>query len=500
MLLLRLLIVLVLGAAVAPVSAQPAARFHAGGATSNITPPLGGDIVGGWAPFAATYIHDELLARCLVLDDGATRIAIVVVDSLGVPRHVLDEAKRQVARHAGIPAHRILISATHTHSATSALGDRWSPAAYDQQPALDAYQSFLATRIADGIRRAVANLQPAQIAWGRGSLPDEVFNRRWFMKPGPHLVNPFGGIDRVQMNPRVGSPDLIEPAGPTDPEIGVLAVRSATGRPIAVLANYSLHYVGGVPQGHVSADYFGVFARQLTRLLGEDRDDSSFVAMLSNGTSGDINNVDVRGGQAALPPYERMERVASRVAAEVWKTLPHLRWVDHAPLAMAQRIVPLRRREVTPAMRDWAAEALARPADAPRHPRERIYAERIQGSASAPPTLDVVLQAVRIGDLAIATFPFEVFAEIGLEIREKSPARQTFTIALANGSEGYLPTERHHALGGYETWLGTNRVEPGAARTMTDALLEMLATITPATASAPGARGATRPSSGGARP
>lgn len=476
-LILDVLVTMMLASLPTQVAAQPPARFQAGAATSNVTPALGGAIVGGWAPFPATHIHDELHARCLVLDDGTARLAIVVVDSLGVPRYVLDEAKRLAAEHTGIAVDRILISATHTHSATTALGARWSPADYDLAPKLDAYQSFLATRIADGIRRAAANLQPAQIAWGRAALPEEVFNRRWLMKPGPHLANPFGGMDRAQMNPAVGSADLIEPAGPTDPEIAFLAVRTPEGRPIAVLGNYSLHYVGGVPQGHVSADYFGVFARTLARLLGEDRGDSRFVAMLSNGTSGDINNVDVRGGQARLPAYERMERVATRAAAEVYQGLQHLVWRDHVPLAAAQRTVTLQRRPITPELAAWTAAALARPVAAPAHPRERIYAERIRGSAGAPPTLDVLLQAFRIGDLAIATFPFEVFAEIGLEIKAKSPFAQTFTTSLANGSEGYLPTSRQHALGGYETWIGTSRVELDAARLMTDALLDMLATL-----------------------
>ncbi len=462
--------------AASPVAAQ-VVRLQAGAATATITPPLGGAIVGGWAPVPATYVHDELYARCLVLDDGVSRLAIVVVDSLGVPRYVLDHARRLASGHTGIPVEGILVSATHTHSATSALGARWSPADYELSPALDDYQTFLATRIADVIRRAVAHLQPAQIAWGRGTLPDEVFNRRWFMKPGRHLVNPFGGTDRVQMNPAVGSPDLIEPAGPTDPEIAFLALRTPDGRPLALLANYSLHYVGGVPQGHVSADYFGAFARTMARLLGEDRGDSRFVAMLSNGTSGDVNNIDVRGGQPRLPPYERMERVATRVAAEVFKALPHLAWRDHVPIRAAQRVLTLQRRPVTPDLVAWANAAVARPADAPSHPRERIYAERLLGSLGAPPALDVQVQAVRIGDLALATFPFEVFAEIGLEIKAKSPFSQTFTISLANGSEGYLPTRAQHALGGYETWLGTNRVEPDAARLMTDTLLEMLAVL-----------------------
>jgi hypothetical protein len=467
----------------------PAPRLQAGAATANITPPLGASIVGNWTPFPATYIHDELHARALVLDDGASRLAIVVVDSLGVPRYVLDHARRAASEHTGIAADRILISATHTHSAGSALGERWSPADYDLSPTLDAYQSFLASRIADAIRNAVSNLQPVQIAWGRAVLADEVFNRRWFMKPGPHLANPFGGTDRVQMNPAVGSADLVEPAGPTDPEIAFVAVRRpGAPAPLAVLANYSLHYVGGVPQGHVSADYYGVFAQTLARLVSADAAGSGFVAMLSNGTSGDVNNIDVRGGQPRLPPYERMQRVAARVAAQVYQGLQHVVWRDQVTLAAAQRAVTLQRRPITSEMQAWAREALARPVDAPRHPRERIYAERILGSAGAPPRLEVLLQTFRIGDLAIATFPFEVFAEIGLEIKQRSPFAQTFTTSLANGSEGYLPTKRQHEWGGYETWLGTNRVELDAARIMTDVLLEMLAGLSPSQPAQPAAR------------
>ena len=74
-----------------------AARLMAGAATSNVTPPLGGSIVGNWEPTPATYIHDELHARCLVIDDGTSRLAIVVVDSLGIPRYVIDAAKKQAS-------------------------------------------------------------------------------------------------------------------------------------------------------------------------------------------------------------------------------------------------------------------------------------------------------------------------------------------------------------------------------------------------------------------
>jgi neutral ceramidase len=454
-------------------------RLRAGAAASNITPSLGELIVGGWNPESATHIHDELYARCLVLDDGDTRIAIVVADNVGIPSNVVDEAKRLTTERSGLRAEQILIASTHTHSASNARGKN----RYDESSPLDDYQRFLAGRIADGVQRAINNLQPAQIGWGSGRLPEQVFNRRWFMKPGADLTNPFGGVDKVRMNPGVGNPDLLKPAAPTDPEIAFLAVRSREGRPIALVANYSLHYVGGVPSGHISADYFGVFAEQMTRLLAADGQNPPFVAMMSNGTSGDINNINFAGGQARLPPYGRMRVVANQAAAEVLRALQEIAYHDWVPLAIIQRELTLEARRPAQAMIARAREVIADPEDAARdHVRERIYADRILRIVESPPRLDIVLQAVRIGDLAITAIPFEVFVEIGLELKEKSPFPDTFTISIANGAYGYLPTVRHHDLGGYETWLGTNRVEVQAAPKIVSTLLAMLEQLESASA------------------
>lgn len=467
------------GGAAATDQARAPRTLSAGAATSNITPPLGELIVGNWTPAAATHVHDELHARCLVLDDGRTRTAIVVVDNLGVPRHVVDEAKRLAADGSGIRADRILVASTHTHSASTARGsERRGPSG-----PLDWYQAFLARRIADGIRRAVNNLEPARIGWGSGSLPQQVFNRRWFMKSGPELSNPFGGADKVRMNPPRGSPDLLEPAGPTDPEIKFLSVQSTSGRPIALLANYSLHYVGGVPTGHISADYFGAFARMMARLLERERGGPPLVAMLSNGTSGDINNIDFRGGQKQLPPYGRMELVASQAAAEVFRAMQGIDYHASPRIEVLQRELTLETRRPTEKLVRWAREVLSRPAGAPsKHAREKTYAERTLRMKEMPPTIDVPLQALRIGDLAIVGIPFEVFVEIGLELKAKSPFPDTFAVSLANGAYGYLPTVAHHELGGYETWLGTNQVEIQAAPRIVDTLLQMLAALKQETA------------------
>lgn len=70
---------------------------RAGAAISNITPPLGELIVGGWQAYPATNVHDELHARCLVLDDGKTKLAIVLCDNVGIPVEVFDLAKQKPA-------------------------------------------------------------------------------------------------------------------------------------------------------------------------------------------------------------------------------------------------------------------------------------------------------------------------------------------------------------------------------------------------------------------
>ncbi|MEJ7605640.1 MAG: hypothetical protein WKF37_05105 [Bryobacteraceae bacterium] len=99
---------------------------------------------------------------------------------------------------------------------------------------------------------------------------------------------------------------MIQPVGPIDPTVGVMSVQAVDGKPLAVVGNYSLHYVGGVGEGHVSADYFAYWAAEMTRRAGGG--DPRFIAMLTNGAQGDINNIDVMKGRSErllLCPYDR---------------------------------------------------------------------------------------------------------------------------------------------------------------------------------------------------
>lgn len=453
--------------------------FRAGAATSNITPSIGADPTVRTSKPQATHVHDELHARCLVLDDGQAKLAIVVCDLRHISAEVVANAKQIIQQTTGIPPHCVLVSATHTHTSTGAkLEEREGVPYYD-------YRALLTRRIAEGVLRAANNLQPARIGWGVAEEPTQVFNRRWFLtaKRGP-IYGAHDNIEQVDTNP--GYSGLLRPAGPVDPQITFLSVQSTAGKPIALLASYGLHYVGGIPANTISADYFALFANRVGELLGADRhQDPPFVGIMANGTSGDVNNLarysdeDLakRGPQPTkrYQPYEKAREVADLCAEKVIAVHKTLEWHDHVKLTSVERTLTFERRYPTKEEVEWAEGVKAKKIKPMSTSRYSTYGTVLAyNSPEMPPTIDVVVQTHRIGDLAVAAMPFEVFAEIGLELKQRSPIRPLMNISIANGSHGYLPTPDQHRLGGYETWIGVNQVQLDASVKMVNALVEML--------------------------
>ena len=426
---------------------------------------------GGFNANPATTAHDPLNARALVLDDGKTQVVWVVIDNLGVPKKVVAEAKELAAKATGIPVEHMLVSGTHTHSGVNPADE---PSASDAKAV--AYRQVMLEGISQAIIRAHASLRPAAVGAAARPLTHEVFNRRWYLKPGKMPPNPFGEYDQVKMNPGT-SPDVLDrPAGPTDPDISVLSVVDAKRKPLALFASYSLHYVGGTPAGQVSADYYGEFARLMPSRLGAGE---GFVAAMSNGTSGDINNVPFLVGRPPRAPFEQIRIVAGEAADVAWQAVRDIpKHQNNVVLGVRQRLVTLKYRKPTKEQLLYAQAILAikdKEAIA-RLPRlAQDYAARTLSAANRPEeTVDVILQTIRVGDAVLCAVPFETFAETGLELKQKSPFGRTIVIGIANGKHGYLPTPRHHELGGYETWLGTNQVQKDASEIVVRNLIEMM--------------------------
>jgi hypothetical protein len=450
--------------------------LRAGAYAMDITPtkfPIA--VNGGFEARFATHVVDRLHARCLVLDDGKTRLAIAVVDSVGLTRDILDQAKEMARAETGIPTNRMLISSTHTHSAPASVG------ALGTEPDLD-YARLLPGQIAQGIEQAVKNLAPAKVGWAVVQAPEYTHCRRWITRPDKVKNDPFGQPTvRAMMHPGYQNPDFLGPSGPVDAGLSLLSIQSPDGHPIALLANYSQHYFGAEP---VSADYYGKFAEKITHLIGADKGEPAFVGIMSQGTSGDLMWMDY-----SLPkrPAIDLDGYANAVAERAYEGYKHIEYHDRVPLEMAETTLTLGLRLPSPERLAWAKQVVAHmPGPLPKEisgvkPYEQVrevYAREQVLLVGLGPTRELKLQAIRIGDLGIAAIPNEVFGITGLEIKAFSPLKPTFTIELANGAEGYIPPPEQHKLGGYTTWAARSAgLEVNAAPKIASAVLGLLSQV-----------------------
>lgn len=425
----------------------------------------------------SNYVHDPMHVRAIAFQNGEGRAAIALIDAIGAGQEMTDKAKIIVAERTGWKVEEILVSGTHAHT---------TPKGGDTSPGRIAYETTRFDGLVAALTKAIESLEPAQVGFASEDEPSEVRNRRWYLKEGMMDKNPFGTYDKVRMNPNPATIDT--PAGPIDPEVCIVDIRNRRGKPLGLIANYSLHYVGNIPKvieedgkevGMASADYFGEFSRIFPYRVAGSNSENHFVAMMTNGTSGDINNIDFQRVRGPRAPFEQVRQVATKTADAAWRASKKIESFDINPLvAMKQRSVTLNYRS----MRQNEVEHALRLLEMTRKEREGLdlhqkfmqYANATVRYSEPDKTEDVLIQAIRIGDQAIVSLPFEVLVEIGLEIKEKSPFPHTFTISLANGGYGYLPPPNQFDLGGYETWIGTCRFERESSEILTESLLEML--------------------------
>ena len=438
-----------------------AGPLRAGVASVDVSPTKFPVIVnGGFLADKADKVLDRLYARTVVLYDGSQPIAITVVDSCMMPRDMLDKAKADAARSTGIPVERMLISATHTHTAPSTMGTLGTPPDPD-------YVAMLPGLITESIVKAHRNLQPAKIGWTVVEDFDHTHTRRWIRRPDKMIKDPFGVVNvRANMHPGYLNPDVIGPSGPVDPALSLISIQSDSGKPLAVFANYSMHYFGTRP---VSADYFGMFSAKIAQKLGA-KDGDGFVGIMSQGTSGDQHWMDYGKAKTDITIQAYAEELAKRAFA----ALGQVKYQSDVPIAMAQATLKLTRRLPDAKRLEWARDMKAKMTKpVPKDVGEVYASEAIELDAN--PNRELILQAVRIGELALTAIPNEVYAITGLKLKAMSPFKTTVNIELANGAEGYIPPPEQHKLGGYTTWPArTAALEVMAEPKIVETLLTLL--------------------------
>jgi hypothetical protein len=331
-------------------------------------------------------------------------------------REVVQNARDLAEKTTGINSDNILICATHTHTGPvmrdSAVGKR------DR-----VWEEELARKIAGTIGKAQRNATKAWMKIGVGKENRCVFNRRYRMKDGTVATIPWRDDNR----------DVLEPRGPIDPEVGVIALEDLEGGLLSVLVNYANH-CDTVEGNMLSADYPGWLGEVIRRAKG-----GSVVTIFTAGAQGDIMHVDAtaKGGPVG---YEAAKYVGNVLSEVVLETLEASKRVP-CRLRTARRTIslPIRQfseQEVEEARRTakrWFADRF-----------DRIYAKRILSMAvMKEKTIETEIQAVALNNTVLVGVPGEMFVELGLAIKTRSPFRHTFIVGLANDQvPGYIVTSQ----------------------------------------------------------
>ncbi len=448
--------------------------LKAGASKVSVTPPYGTVINGDFLPMYTQVIHDSLYAKALAFDNGNERFVFVIVDNMTIDADLINDAKSIIKAQTGLKPEQIMVSSTHAHSCGSVIEVATCQADLS-------YRLSMPAKIAKAVSLALNNLQLAQIAWGHIDVPKHVACRRWYMKPGFPMVSPFGDTDKVWMNPNPGNEYLDKPVSPTDPQVSYLAVKNTNGNWISILANYSTHYVGGIPENTISSDYFGEIDVQLKVKL---KAGENFVGIMSNGTSGDVNTFDFKlTKNYPSGNYEKIKIISNDISDSIIASLKNAKWMLKPIFKIANAQTHISRRLPSEKMLTQAVNLVKSTnystlgsIDKASNDMAKSYAmEVVKIEEYQPFTYSLPSQAIRLGDGTIGTLPGEFFSETGLQLKKEAPCKYYFSISLANAMIGYVPPADQFMLGGYETWLCTGSLaEVDAEKKITKILTNLI--------------------------
>jgi hypothetical protein len=441
-------------------TAASAGELRAGAAVVDITPLEGTPLAGYYSPRGAKGVLDKLYAKSIVLEQDGIRVALVVCDLISLPRQTVVEARQAIEKRTGIPGAHVMISATHTHTGPAVI----------RQSALDAvvgatnelgrrYSDNLPALIARSVEAASRKLDAVSLTAAIGKEENLSFNRRFVMRDGT-----------VSWNPRKLDPNILRPAGPIDPDVGILRVERHAAPPLATYVNFAMH-PDTVSGADVSADFPGVLAQLLADCQGND-----MVTVFANGCCGNLNHRRIGWAEQPSGPRET-RRIGTVLAGAVCRTLPMLQAVNSGGLRVTSALVTLPAAQISSEDVSRAKANLERMAD-PKLPfLDKVKAVQVLDVAAREgKPWDVEVQVIALNDqVAWVSLPGEIFVELGLAIKKASPFRYTFIAELANGSIGYIPDHPAYAQGNYE--VVSARCKEGSGELLVETAVRLLKEI-----------------------
>lgn len=429
----------------------------------NYTPEAGLDLVGNYRgdDYASRGVHDSLYAKALVAsDDNGNKVAILAIDICLLPREPVEFMREYIASKTDIRPENVMIMSTHTHSGPPS--DLTAPKA----------KEYL-TRAAEAVLAANNNLKPTVISAGRSSESRISHNRRLKCKDGTtHMC-------WEKFEPGY----VVEPWGSTDPEVITLSFNQ-DGKETGVLVNFGCHATTLTGNNWLySADYPGYLAEAIKRVKGKE-----FKSMFCNGCCGNVTQVDYRIGFPST--FQECQRIGYILAVSAMEAMEHASPVSTDKIAVSREMVPLSRIDISDEQIEWAQKLMKKvekegmpPIQADGMPDAYYAKEWIEMRKNQDITDSVEVMVIRIGDIAFAGLPGEIFNEFGKDIKAKSPCKNTIVTGLTNDERAYFPTAVSFTQGpegftpyitGYETTPGSTLYEIGSGEKLAESALKQL--------------------------
>jgi neutral ceramidase len=429
----------------------------------NYTPEVGLDLVGNYRgdDYASRGVHDSLYAKALVASDGkGEKVAVLTIDICMLPKEPVEFMRAYIASKTDIKPENVMIMATHTHS---------GPPSELNAPKAKEYL----TKAAGAVILANERLKPTVLSVGQSKESRISHNRRLKCKDGTtHMC-------WEKFEPGF----VIEPWGSIDPEVITLSFEQ-DGKPTGVLVNFGCHATTLTGNNWLyTADYPGYLAESIKRVKGKD-----FMSLFCNGCCGNVTQVDYRIGFPDT--YQESQRIGYILGVSALEAMRNEEVVSSDKIAVSKEMVPLSRIDITNEQLDWAKAVMKKvekegmpPIQADGIPDAQYAKDWIEMRKNQDVIDSVEVMVIRIGDVAFVGLPGEIFNEFGIDIKAKSPCKNTIVTGLTNDERTYFPTVVSFTQGpkgftpyitGYETTPGSTLYEIGSGEKLAESAITQL--------------------------
>lgn len=444
-----------------------ASIMRVGVSSIDITPPTGAPQYSGPAEGADTPLH----AKAIVFQQGQESGALLICDFSRIDRRLSQIVRSRASQATGIPFQFISIASTHTHSGLRYSMQTYLSAGDPSAPDVrDSHEGQLVEKMVEALVTAHQQKQDVELIGGIGQAEHLTQNRRHLLKTG-----------HVRWH-RVRPEDTVHPAGPIDPNVHFVFFRPSGQEAFtASLTVFACHPTTQIRNRNFHADYPYFLHQRLEEAFGPD-----MISVFGNGTCGDLEARQGIPGAGTIT-----EKVGYGIADAVKKALPDANALK-PDLKVVSRTIMLPVQDYTEAEYQWALDQNAPPlypeSDFLTQRRRmkilRLARLREEGEVSPPVVsgdpwwLPVEIQIFRLdAQTAIVTTPGHSFAELGLDLKEKSPFPNTLLIDFAHTNIGYTVPKKVFAQGGYQPL--NSRLVPGGVETLFSEILTMLNTLVP---------------------